>query len=90
MNTTRQTFTIQYTIIPVPVFWKNLKRGQKFALNPYAFSNERDRFEIYTKRTWGRAFLETHPKKIDYPIYKLINPLRGLIYPVLEVYSFNR
>ena len=89
MNDDRQTFTIQYVILAKPTYWREIKRGQKFALNIYAFSQERDRFEVYCKRTWGRCFLETHPNKIDYPIYKLVNPLRNQLYLVLEEYTFN-
>lgn len=89
MQTDRQTFTIQFTVLTQPIFWRDLTLGQKFALNQYAFSQERDRFEIYCKRTWVRCFLETHPDKLDYPIYKLVNPLRKPIYRIIEVYSFN-
>lgn len=88
MDTERQTFTIQY-LISQPILWRELKRGQKFALNQYAFSQERDRFEVYCKRTWVKCFLETHPDKPDYPIYKLINPLKKAVYLVMEVYSFT-
>lgn len=85
----RQVFTVEYVILPKVLYWRELKRGQKFALSLYGFSENNERFEIYTKRTWGRAFLETHPNKPDYPIYKLINPLKSPVYLVAENYYFN-
>ena len=89
MDNFRQTFAAEYVIIPTPCRWAELQRGQKFALNIYGFSERLQCFEIYTKRTWVKAFLETSPQKPDYPIYHLINPITGLVYPVIEHYYFN-
>lgn len=85
----RQMFAVEYVILPQPCYWAELQRGQKFALNRYGFSEKEQRFEIYTKRTWVKAFLETNPQKLDFPIWKLINPLDRLIYPIIESYYFN-
>ena len=90
MNNDIQTFTAEYVILPKPVYWCNLLKGQKFALNHYGFNSKEQRFEIYTKRTWIKCFLETHPQKIEYSIYKLINPLTAIVYPVTEHYYFTK
>lgn len=89
MQNCRQLFAAEYVILPQGVYWSNLYRGQKFALNIYGFNEKEQRFEIYTKRTWVKAFLETHPQKFDYPIWKLINPTTTLVYPIIEQYYFN-